>query len=175
MFDWDWGDVPAWLTAGTVVVALATFYMGRRDAARGPAAHVYVVVVDYRTGTPTDDDPTFTDVEVRNDGDFPIFDLSVQVWNWGKPRKFTWRFRRIDGWITSARKQWVNGNYVPAKSRTDVYRLRGLDDKKGMEGSAVPPIVLVFRDGNGRLWARWPDGKLKGVKPSRWHPKDTEA
>ena len=38
-------------------------------------------------------------------------------------------------------------------------------------GSGIPPIVLMFRDGNGRLWARWPDGQLKRVSPSRWLAK----
>jgi hypothetical protein len=158
----------AWLTLGTILVALTTFVMGRRDEARAPAAHVYVVVVDFRTGRPTDGNPVFTDVEVRNDGEFPILDPSVQLWNWGKPRRFTWRLRRLEGWLTSERKAWVNGSYVPAKSRTGVHRLCGLEDKTEIEGSPSPPIVLMFRDGNGRLWVRWPDGKLKRVTPSRW-------
>jgi hypothetical protein len=170
MFDWDWGSVPAWLTLGTILVALATFVMGRHDAARAPAAHVYAVVVNYRTGTSTDDDPPFTDVEVRNDGEFPIFEPSVQLWNWGKPRRFTWRLWRIEGWFTSERKQWVNWRYVPSNSKTNVHRLCGLDDKPPGKGSLTPPVVLVFRDGNGRLWVRWPDGKLKRVSPSRWEP-----
>jgi len=113
----------------------------------------------------------FTDVEVRNDGEFPIFEPSVQLWDWGKPRRFLWRFRRLQHWLTSERKGWVNGSFVPAKTRTDVFRLCGLDDKEEAQGAVIPPIVLVFRDGNGRLWARWPDGKLKRVSPSRWWGK----
>jgi hypothetical protein len=162
----DWGTVPAWLTLGSVVAALSTLIIGRMDAARAPAAQVYAVVVDHVIGRP--DEGSFTDVEVRNDGDYPIFEPSVQLWDWGRPRRLTWRLRRIQHWFTSPRKGWVNGRFVPAGSRTSVHRLPGLESDRTGKGSAIPPIVLMFRDGNGKLWARWPDGQLKRVSLSRW-------
>ena len=30
----------------------------------------------------------------------------------------------------------------------------------------TPPLMIRFRDGNGRLWVRWPDGKLTRERPS---------
>jgi hypothetical protein len=29
-----------------------------------------------------------------------------------------------------------------------------------------PPIMLMFRDGSGREWVRWPDGNLTRITPS---------
>lgn len=163
------GTVPAWFTLLAVIIALATLVIGRLDAARQQAANVYAIVVASGSDEPAQESTPFTEVVVFNDGDSPIFEPSVQLWDWGKVRRFTWRFFPIEHWLTSERQHWANGKYVPPQARTDSVSLKGLGARTyNRKASPTPPIVLVFRDGNGRLWVRWPNGRLKRVAPSAW-------
>ena len=39
---------------------------------------------------------------------------------------------------------------------------------KHSKSSGSPPVMLIFRDGFGREWVRWPNGKLNRVRWVRW-------
>jgi hypothetical protein len=66
----------------------------------------------------------------------------------------------------------MTGPYMPGggvfptifpKESTDVHDVAGL--REWGPAGELPPIMLVFRDGLGRRWVRWHDGKLTRLAP----------
>lgn len=149
--------VPAWLALAGGFVALLSYRTTRRDLRRAPAASVYVVVTHFRASAPAkpDDQTTY---KVVNGGALPIYDVGVSVWEFGRRRR-SWRFRKVGQWMTGTRLEGrvhiaiepggeVTGEDMSAPSLV------------GWKVIEAPPVLLIFRDGNGRRWVRWPDGRL---------------
>lgn len=153
-----------WLGLGGAGAAVATFVWSRVDASRADASAVYVIVTAFQHGPVPPDTALFTRYQIVNDGSRPAWSAGVDAWNWGR-RRITWRFRTHKHWMTN---DWIapGGTYptITPKGRTDEIDLMGLDDW-GPAGE-TPPITLRFRDGQGRQWVRWPDGKLTRLSPS---------
>jgi hypothetical protein len=156
----EWGTVPQWLTLGTLLLALGAFVVERWDKTRAPACGVYAVVdhPDADVGS----DPVPTEVKVWNNGDFPVFEVFLSVWDRGK-RRMTWRFRRHEHWLTGTRLQLCTIRHVSPKASADA----DVTCELGAKPRDKAPIVISFRDGNGRCWVRWPDGQLTHRAPSR--------
>jgi hypothetical protein len=127
------------------------------------AASLYVKVPLHLAGPAAPPDVAFTKYQIVNDGALPASSVGVSAWTWGR-RRITWRFRRRDSWMTGSRLEGgaVFPTIVP-RSRTEVHDLPGLWEW-GPPGDP-PPIMLTFRDGLGRRWIRWPDGKLTRLTP----------
>jgi hypothetical protein len=163
--DWvQWLALVGGLVAA--VVAAVAFVLGRRDVARTLAASVYVIIPKFRYGRdPTV--PAFTTYRVVNDGPAPALQVGVSAWEWGR-RRSTWRFRRHEHWMMSRRIEpgAVFSTIEPASS-TKEHDLQGVTSYAW--GGENPPVMLVFRDGQGRRWVRWPDGKLTKLYPSAYY------
>lgn len=141
---------------------MATFVLARRDASRTAASKVHVIVLRYQHGRSLDEvspDP-FLVVQVVNGADQPIFDIGLVVWQWRARRRILWRVRRHDDWMTTKRLQDVVVTNVRAADKSVELDLRGMDAPPTLTYLAAP-LMLVFRDGNGRRWVRWPDGELR--------------
>jgi hypothetical protein len=160
----EWGTVPEWLTLGTLLLALGAFVVERWDKTRTPACGVYAVVdhPDADVGPAA----VPTKVQIWNNGDFPVFDVFVSVWDGGK-RRMTWRFRRHEHWLTGTRRQLCMIRHVSPEASADADVMWRLAAKPSDDASIMPPIVIKFREGNGRCWVRWPDGQLTHRAPSR--------
>jgi hypothetical protein len=180
----DWGSVPAWLALGGVVVAVAVFVAGRADATRKHAASVYVVITSFKAGTGdryladapgAEAPPPFTKVVIQNDGDLPVVDANVSVWEWGH-RRWDWWDRGMTDWWTGQRVRGVDYATIAPHSEATEHEFPavGLPATRRPGDTARPPVILIFRDGNGRRWVRWPDGRLSRVwfirNPSRPSP-----
>jgi len=158
-------NLVSWLALVGVVVGVFTYASARRDASRRSATHIYVVVTSFHYGTNPDNENHHTRARVVNDSDTPIFDVSVSLWDWGK-RRVGWRLRRHPAWMTSKR---LVGRYYATllpKTSTPEEGWPTVKVTSVMTQSVLPPFLLVFRDGNGRRWVRWPDGKLTRLAPS---------
>jgi len=143
------------------LAAAAAFIAGRLDRARSEAAGLYVMVTSSLSG-PTDE-PVFTRFQIFNKSALPAMSVGVEAWDWGRRRVF-WRVRRHRNWMTG---RFIVGrvyNTIAPESETEEELLPGLHGW-GPPGEA-PPVLLVFRDGLGRQWVRWPDGKLTRLVPS---------
>jgi hypothetical protein len=74
-------------------------------------------------------------------------------------RRWLWRWLPADEWLSGRQ---LGMDRVPMMGPDAVEILR-----PGREGQAKsvatdrPEIVLVFTDGKGARWVRWPDGRLK--------------
>jgi hypothetical protein len=158
-------DWVGWLALVGGFVALVTFSMGRRDLARADAACVYVLVTKFRAGTPTEKHPIFTTYQIFNPSRLPLLGVSPSAWTWGR-RRVTWRFRRYERWMTGQRLVGRAYATIAPNGSTHEHDLPGLETVGG--AGATPPVMLIFRDGHGRRWVRWPDGKLCRLYPSRY-------
>jgi hypothetical protein len=161
----DWVQ---WLALVGGLVAAAAFVVGRRDVSRADAARVYAIVSKYRYGLGKE--PIFTTFKVVNDSAAPALQVGVSAWDWGRRRR-AWRLRRHEQWMTGRR---IHGNVfstIEPNSSTKEHDLPGLTSYAG-QGGESPPIMLVFRDGQGRRWVRWPDGKLTTLYPSVYYFQD---
>jgi hypothetical protein len=152
-----------WLALAGGLAAAVAFVAGRRDIARSAAAGVYVEVTLFQLGATPSDTPLFTRYKIVNDGRLPALAVSVSAWGWGR-RRFWWGIRRQRNWMTGHRIIGHVYHSVIPNSSTEEDDLPGLLD----EGPPAerPPVMLVFRDGFGRRWVRWPDGKLTRLAPS---------
>lgn len=163
----DWGTVPAWLALAGGAAALVSYRTSRRDLKRAPAAGVYVVVTSFHVSAPHERED-HTAYKVSNTGTLPIYDVCVSVWEFGKRRR-TWRFRKANDWMIGARiegrthiciepgSEAAGDDMSPPKLHAGV-----------LKKFEAPPVMVVFRDGNGRRWVRWPDGRLNRVWLLRW-------
>lgn len=162
----SWGDVPTWLALIGVVVGVLTYSSARRDASRSSATQVYVVVTSFCYGTDPENADHHLTACVRNDASTPVFDLGVSLWEWGD-RRITWRTRRHSRWMTSER---LTGRHyitlLPGTSTTEEEWPPVVNGSLRRDASLLPRFLLVFRDGNGRRWIRWPDGRLTRLAPS---------
>lgn len=170
----DWGSVPAWLGLGGALIAAMSFLAGRRDAKRRPAALVFPITVNHRFGTSKPPD-TFTNVQIENGSDMPIYDCILVLYQWGRRRRL-WRFHTVQNWMTGERVVGRVYSIIRANSVSQVAELPGLGlppQGKGWRAQMdmAPTALLMFRDGNGRRWVRWPDGKLTRLRPSRHLPR----
>lgn len=153
------------LAISGALVAVAAFVAGRRDLARSDASRVYVIVTAFRYGEPSVDSPLFTNVRIVNDGPLPIFSVGLSTWDWGH-RRTTWRLRRHRRWMTGRR---LTGQLYPTvlpESQTDEATFDGVPGYPNESGQS-PYVLLVFRDGLGREWVRWHDGRLSRLYPYR--------
>lgn len=115
----------------------------------------------------TDDAGGHTTYQLVNDGKLPALAVEVHGWTWGARRRLTWRLRPVTAWMTGRR---IPGGVFPqleAQSRTDDQDIHPLHIEGSSRAGERPPIMLVFRDGHGRLWVRWPDGRLNSLALSR--------
>jgi len=156
----DWVQ---WLALAGGLTAVAAFVQERRDRIRADAADVYVVVTEYRCASPEDEERSFTRFQVFNRAARPIFRVGVAAWDWGR-RRITWRLRRHENWMTGRRIVGRVFSTIAPSTETSEAKLPGLLPD-GDPGES-PPIMLVFRDGHGRRWVRWPDGRLMKAYPS---------
>ncbi len=165
----DWGSVPAWVGLAFGSTALAAYVSARRDARRAPGAAVYLVHQGFKVSSPPSDDD-FTAYKVVNTGSLPVYDVGVSVWEYGRRRWF-WRIRRFTRWMTS--DQITGRVHVAIEpggqgEGGDMPAPRHRSEAKRVGDSTAPPVLVVFRDGNGRQWVRWPDGRLNRVHFIRW-------
>lgn len=156
----DWGSIPAWIAlgggGGTVFSNLA-----RRDAQRAPANAVFAIPTDWSIASA----PGSGHVRIKlvNGGAAPIKDANVSVWDFGR-RRMTWRFRKVTGWMTGSRLECrVYATVEPGAVIDDPSEYDAPPFPKKRPESIVPPILLTFRDGNGRQWVRWPNGRLNRI------------
>lgn len=155
----DWVQ---WLALSGGLVAVASFAAGRRDLTRTEAAGIYLDVTWYQAAPPPPEQAVSTRLKIVNRSRLPALSAEVSVWDWGR-RRFWWRFRRHERWMTGPRIQGVVYPAITPESESDEADLSGPPGKGPPER---PPVVLVFRDGFGRRWVRWPDGKLTRLAPS---------
>lgn len=163
----DWGSVPAWIALLGAFVAAAAFVSGRLDAAKSQARSIYVMVMAaLPSGTGSREAP-HTVIELHNDSDFPIVDVGVTEWEWGK-RLRRWRLRpQAKWWTTEVACGFMYSTVLPNSKikEDDLMPVKG--NPPPGSPSLNPPIMLTFRDASGRRWVRWPDGKLSRRWPSR--------
>jgi hypothetical protein len=158
----DWVQ---WLALTGGLVAVASFVRDRREAQRVDAGSIYVIVTSYNTGMPGATYPIFTKYEVHNTGPLPALSVSVSGWPATARRRLTWRLRPIDQWMTGTR---APGGVFPTITPGGVTAEHDLQPLTSSTiGGMAPPIMLTFRDGRGRSWVRWPDGRLNRLTLSR--------
>jgi hypothetical protein len=166
VFGSDWGQVPAWLALIIAVVVAVAFVDGRLDGRRALASQVYVVLSDF---TASNDVPGGAEghVSVRptNYGEAPVFAVAIALHHWGHRRRY---------WRLQTRDQWWTGAPVPDGSR--IYPMIEPDSSgetavlppaAGVPPRRVPQVIVTFRDGSGRRWVRWPNGKLQSASLTR--------
>ena len=165
--DWDLGSIPEWFALAGGLAAAGAFILGRRDLRQADAASLYLMVTAYRSGTPSET-PNFTKFKITNDSERPAYRVGIAAWSFGV-RRWTWRLRRHDHWMTGHR---IAGRVYPTvEPRSSVANeLPGVDEWG--PGGESPPVMLVFRDANGRGWVRWPDGRLTRLYPSLYYLQD---
>jgi hypothetical protein len=161
----DWGSVPAWLAivcSGGGAAAVAT----ARSARRTHGAAVYVTSAGYRVSDPPDPDD-FTGYKLVNSGTLPVHDVGISVWEFGR-RRWLWRFRNGARWMTGERLQ---GRVYPSVEPGDEKTANDMPAPhrvvKRPRGAVAPLLLLTFRDGVGRRWVKWPDGRLNRVHFAR--------
>lgn len=157
----DWVQ---WLTLAGGLTAVVTFVTSRRDATRSEAAGLYAVVTGYQAAPAPADRPVHTRYKVVNDGQQPALAVGISAWGWGR-RRWTWRVRPHADWMTGTR---IVGTVYPSispRSETPEDEFPGVDVVGPAEER--PPLMLIYRDGHGRRWVRWPDAKLTRLSPSR--------
>lgn len=157
-----------WLALSGGLVAVVTFVADRRERTRAEAAGVYVIVTRFLPVTRHAGGYTF--YEIVNDGQLPALRVSVSGWTWGARRRFAWRLRPIGSWMTGRRIPAGVFPQVLPQSRTDEHDMMPLSAEGDVPGER-PPIMLVFRDGYGRSWVRWPDGRLNRLSLSRYQAR----
>ena len=123
------------------------------------------------------DKPLFTRYQIFNKGVLPALAVRVAAWDWGR-RRVTWRLRRYENWMTGRRIVGRVINTLEPDSCTDVDDFPAPVRRGPVE--ELPPIMLIFRDGSGREWVRWPDGKITRLTPCwfqlrRWGNKRENA
>lgn len=151
----DWVQ---WIALSGGLVAAASFVRDRREAQRVDAASVYVVVTTYNTGTPGGTYPIFTKYVIHNTGALPALTVGVSGWPATARRRLTWRLRPIGQWMTGTRAPGGVFPTITPGGVTAEHEVRPLSSST--IGGEAPPIMLTFRDGRGRSWVRWPDGRL---------------
>lgn len=163
MFDLESAQfVVAFLLAG---IAVATYWVNRRGEMRDLAGHVYVERVEFESGSQIETESAQriivgpVVVSLHNAAATPIQNMHVYLFDWGS-RSRGWRTRRDP-------KTWWTGE-CRGQSLVPVVRPESTVDVEFpsaehhlLADSAFPPIVLVFTDGRGAQWVRFPDGRLK--------------
>lgn len=148
-----------WLAVIGGLILVMAFVLNRRDAGRVLASRVHVVVVSYRHG-PSPEGAPFLNLQVVNGGDAPVFDIGISIWGWDGRRRRLWRLRKHREWMTSKRVLGVVVTAVYAADRSKELELKGLETTPRTLSYRATPLMMVFRDGDGRRWVRWPDGRL---------------
>jgi hypothetical protein len=165
----DWGNVPAWIALVGGLSALVSYATARVDARRVVASGLYVVPTRYKYGDPPSDENR-SDHKIANAGSLPVYDVGVSVWEFGRRRWF-WRFRLATDWMSGKR---LEGRVFPAiepGGTVDVEDMTPPQRPTEPTDSRRPPILLIFRDGNGRKWVRWPDGRLNRARVVRFETR----
>lgn len=155
----DWVQ---WLALTGGLAAAVSFVASRREMTSTEAASVYVDVTGFQPA-PAPGKPLLTRYKIVNNGRLPIFAVGISAWGWGR-RRFLWRARRRQNWMTGKR---IVGHVYPSirpSSVTEEEQLPGVEEEGPPDER--PPVMLTFRDGFGRSWVRWPDGKLTRLAPS---------
>ncbi len=163
------------------LVAVATFVAGRLDGQRVQAAAVYLLHGEWHMDM-DHHDRAYTQVQIHNGSGLPIFDVVVSSRTFGSRRRL-WRLCQPANWlgplggvkdptdITSG--LWLSSastaSMRPGETTTQIPLRAAFTRPAATEDLNLrPPVVLVFRDANGRRWVRWHDGKLS----RRWPSKD---
>jgi hypothetical protein len=176
----DYGSVSSWFVVGSILVAAATFWATRRDLARAQASKVFAVgnrpsvegIVEAAT------------VTLTNASDGPIFDVFLSCHRGGAARRLGWRLH----WRADSATLLTHPAWVPKPDEGKPGIRMGVNaailavvesghscvvDFEMLTGAlSLPPLrrrstfvygmapVVQFRDGGGRRWTRWYDGKL---------------
>ena len=147
----DW--VQWFALSGGLVAALA-FIADRLDHARSDAAAAYVVF-----------DLDKSKVEVHNDGPLPILSVDVDAWGYAARRRRTWRVRYIGSWMTGATGGYQPVRHIPTIGPGSSFKeIDMLELPSPWPANHPPTVLLVFTDGRGRRWVRWPDGRLSRLR-----------
>ena len=183
-FHVDLGDLPTWIGLGGAVAALTTYASSRRDSKRTPASSVFVTCPDGQ-----ENEPDIRTITVHNASALPVTDVVISSWSstpkkegrpwdilrldfgddFSKPHRFFWHFFRWWNWLWGWKLQhWYWYSVGPGECRqvgllveTTARRL-------------APQLMLTFRDGSGRAWVRWPDGRLsrkRGINSAEGRPE----
>ncbi len=158
-------DVPEWIGVGGVLIAALAYWSGRLDARRSLASAVHAVAERFEVGG----DRPEIDVKVYNGSDRPVFDVLVCVWSWPGRRRWWWRAVTYGRWLSGARQQEMGTHAIREHGASDLMEFRRFPAECIHDRGRTfrPPILVVFTDGNGRRWVRWPDGRLSRFHPSR--------
>jgi hypothetical protein len=164
----DWGSVSSWIALVGALAAVLAYLSNRRDAVRATAARTYPVVIAHSYHDESLPQPDRrTRIEVRNDSDLPAFNLSVSVWQHGHAR-VTWRIRKHEDWWTAPRVGQEVATFVGPHSVLDPIELPAVASPgPKVEALVAPPVMLILRDGTGRDWIRWPNGRLTRLRLSK--------
>jgi hypothetical protein len=153
----DWVQ---WLALTGGLAAALTFVANRWDHARSDSAAVYAVVTHY-----LERDPIESTYEVHNDGPLPILWVYVYVWDGDASRRITWRLRLPDSWMTDHGAQVdLILTIRPGHSTEERPLPPPVRDPDRPAEFRVPGVMLIFLDGRGRRWVRWPDGSLSSTR-----------
>lgn len=176
-FHVDLGDLPTWIGLGSAVAALITYASSRGDSRRTPASSVFVTCPEG-----CGDKPDIRMITVHNASTFPITDVTISSWSitpkkangwrriprmdfsddFSKPHRFFWHFFKWWNWLWGWKLQhgyWYNVG--PSESK-QVALLVDTNERR-----LAPQLMLVFRDGSGRAWVRWPNGRLNRKRAFR--------
>lgn len=158
----DFGNVPAWLALVGGATGLWTYLSGRHTAKMSHAARVYAVITDPASGELVEASLPPAVVKLRNSGELPIYDARVSLWTPGG-RRAHWRFCRHRWWTGTLVKSCHYRAIEPGQEVTnsDVLVVNG---QLGASPPSSPALFVTFRDGNGRRWVRWPDGRLNSLR-----------
>jgi hypothetical protein len=91
----------------------------------------------------------------------PTYDVVLSLWEFGKRRRL-WRFHGRANWLTSERLTTRIYPAIPPRESVGKVDLPA-PGTEPRDVSKAPPAVVTFRDGNGRNWVRWPDGRLNRI------------
>ncbi len=166
----DWGNVPAWIALLGGGVALLSYLTSRDDARRSAAIGVYFVM-DYNNSYGADK----LNLSIINSSTMPIHNVLLQSFDGPCKRRKFWR---LSGFLMTSTLLEIR--HVFAIKPGDSVSQPGIRAvRPGRPAPEMPTaqLVLTFRDGNGRNWVRWHDGRLNRIyrlpepEQPQWHQR----
>jgi hypothetical protein len=154
----QWGDVPTWVAAGGVALAVREYARAKQDRRTEQASRVSQVAgFDYEYSGGAGAGYGEAEIRVLNANDVAIRDCHVDLMSWDDRT-------RLQGRVVGSLKPHSESGPVPFK---DV-PLPPRDAAGKLQVDSINPRVrLEFTDGRGRRWRRTPDGRLKEIRRLR--------
>ncbi|MFD5797279.1 hypothetical protein ACFWIO_27875 [Streptomyces diastatochromogenes] len=155
----DLGNVPAWVSTASVVIAAATFWRAASDKKREQASKVAAWVDNYpEIGKAV--------LHLRNNSEAPIYRLTVV----GKEGQSLYDHpelepnQHVEIPVTNRKEvelflRTVEAVVEASKTGSDVSH-RGASRKESREAAMEPGVCLHFRDALGRWWLRKKSGRI---------------